>query len=532
MAQQSDTAVLIVGAGPTGLALACDLARRGVPLRIIDRAPDYASGSRGKGIQPRSLEVLDDLGVLAAVVDAGAPYPPIRSYNGATVVWEGHMHEQRAPTPDVPYPNLVLIPQWRTEAILRERLAGYGVQVGRATELTSFDQDRDGVTALLACGDATERVRAAYLVGADGGHSAVRHALGVGFVGETFATDRMLVGDVCVDGLDRAYWHTWMNPDTRTLRLGLCPLSGTRAFQVVAPLPADAEPALSLAALQAIVDHASGHAGLRLRDLSWLSLYRANIRMAQRYRVGRVFLAGDAAHVHSPAGGQGLNTGIQDAYNLGWKLGQALAGAPDALLDTYEAERLPVAADMLGLSTRLHQRAKQGAADALRRGAETQQLGINYRESALVARERASPTRVRAGDRAPDAPCHTADGSTVRLFDVFRGPHTTLLAFGSGHAATVAALSEQYGGAVCAHTILRPGERASGDSLVDTHGHAHRAYDIDADTLVLVRPDGYLGLVSQSQSPQAIEDFFHKVGIHPTAKRGTLERAARSGTAF
>jgi hypothetical protein len=218
-----------------------------------------------------------------------------------------------------------------------------------------------------------------------------------------------------------------------------------------------------------------------------------------------VFLAGDAAHVHPPAGGQGLNTGIQDAYNLGWKLGQVLEGAPATLLDSYEEERLPIAADVLGISTRLYKQGAQGEPDAHRRGSETQQLGLTYRGGSLARDEREAPATVQAGDRAPDAPCHDATGAPLRLFDVFRGPHFTLLAFGQRYAATVAAVHERYGTTVRAYTIARPGEPTNEATLIDTLGHAHRAYDIDADTLVLVRPDGYLGLVTHQSADRVYE---------------------------
>jgi 2-polyprenyl-6-methoxyphenol hydroxylase-like FAD-dependent oxidoreductase len=509
--QHADVSVLIVGAGPTGLTLACDLARRGVACRVIDKGLEYAVGSRGKGLQPRSLEVFDDLGVIDTALATGAPYPPIRAYDGETVVWEGHMHEHHDPTPDVPYTNVLMLPQWRTEEILRDRLAEYGGHVELATELTGFEQDDDGVTATLTHSGLAERVRVGYLVGADGGHSFVRRALGIGFEGETYETQRALIGDVCADGLDREHWHTWSNAAERTLRVGLCPLPGTNTFQFTAPIATNHLPELSLEALQKILDAESGRSDIQLHDLSWLSLYRVNIRMVNKYRVGRVFLAGDAAHVHSPAGGQGMNTGIQDAYNLGWKLGHALAGAPDALLSTYEEERLPIAADVLGISTKLHNRGVQGDPNALQRGSETQQLGLNYRGGWLARDDRDSPASIRAGDRAPDAPCHDATGTPVRLFDVFRGPYFTLLAFGASHAATVAAMNQHYGTLLRAYSILRPNEPTDGATLVDTHGHAYRAYDIDTDTLVLVRPDGYLGLITQHQSLDHVYDYLSNI---------------------
>jgi hypothetical protein len=219
---------------------------------------------------------------------------------------------------------------------------------------------------------------------------------------------------------------------------------------------------------------------LRLFNATWLSLFRANVRMVNRYRVGCVFLAGDAAHVHSPAGGQGMNTGIQDAYNLGWKLGGVLNGAPEALLETYEEERLPVAASMLGVTSQLHH------AKTLARGTETLQLGINYRESSLTHDERGDGDGLRAGDRAPDAPCHDANGNAIRLFDVFRGPHFTLLRFDPA-VSDAPPLPDEYGTAVRSFAIAKS-------------EMAHQIYGVESGDEVLVRPDGYVKSVSKRVS--------------------------------
>jgi 2-polyprenyl-6-methoxyphenol hydroxylase-like FAD-dependent oxidoreductase len=197
----------------------------------------------------------------------------------------------------------------------------------------------DGVIATLVHSGRTEQVFSRYLVGADGGHGFVRSELGVGFEGETWKAERMPIADVRVDGLDGEHWRSW--PKHEAGWLALCPLPSTDSFQFQAQIPADEPDDPTLERLQQIVNERTGRSDIRLRDATWLSLYRPNVRMVERYRVDRVFLAGDAAHVNSPAGGQGMNTGIQDAYKLGWKLGQVLAGARDPLLDTYEEERLP-----------------------------------------------------------------------------------------------------------------------------------------------------------------------------------------------
>lgn len=469
-----DTRVLIAGAGPTGLTLGIELARRGIELRIVDAATSPFAGSRGDGLQPRTLEVFDDLGVLDEVLASGAPPFPIRAHVDGRYVGERRMVDLVEPTPEIPHPNPWVLPQWRTEEILRNRLAELGVRVEQGVELLDFHQDSDGVTARLGTGT----VRAAFLVGADGGRSTVRKALGVEFAGETDESIRMLLGDVHATGLDHSCGHWFGSADDPASGIALTPLPGTDAFQCAAPLPDGVESA-TLAALQAQLDEHSG-GDLRLHDLTWSTVWRPNIRMARRFRQDRVFLAGDAAHVHPPTGGQGLNTGVQDAYNLGWKLAD---GSPD-LLDSYELERLPVAASVLGLSAELLQRHVEGHADAHRRGPETHQLNISYRNSPLSHDERPDPGRVRAGDRAPDSPLRDENGKQLRLFDLFRGPHWTLLAFDAEPPEPSPNLHT--------HRIS-----PTGAPLLDPDGTARAAYDVTPGTRVLIRPDGHIARITR-----------------------------------
>ncbi|WP_083269009.1 FAD-dependent monooxygenase [Lentzea guizhouensis] len=389
-----DTQVLIVGAGPTGLTLALDLARRGVPFRIVDASPAPFAGSRGKGLQPRSMEVFHDLGVIDEVLDSGRFHLKLRACRGREVLREWDVHEDRHPAVDRPYASTMIIPQFRVEQILREALPQ---PVEHGTPLTAFTQDDTGVTATV--GGRT--VRAAYLVGCDGGKSFVRKELGVPFRGETHEDMRMLIGDVRVSGLDRDHWYQWGGrPDQW---LALCPLPGTDLFQFQST--GDGEPSLEL--YRRIVRERTGLDDVVLHDATWMSLYRTNIRMADRFRAGRVFLAGDAAHVHSPAGAQGMNTGIQDAYNLGWKLGM------ETLLDTYEAERKPVAEWLLGMTTAIMRSGKLFE----NRGDETLQLSLSYRTE--------EGPGLRAGDRMPDGV--TDQG---RIFDLLRGPDFVTLDLG------------------------------------------------------------------------------------------------------
>ncbi|SDP11231.1 FAD-dependent monooxygenase [Lentzea jiangxiensis] len=391
-----DIHVLITGAGPTGLTLALDLHRRGVPFRIVDAAPAPFAGSRGKGLQPRSMEVLHDLGVIEPVLASGRLDLKMRAYRGREVVREWDVHEGRHPTVERPYARTMLIPQFRVEQVLREAFP-QPVEYGKP--LTSFTQDDSGVTAVVG----GETVRAKYLVGCDGGKSFVRKQLGVSFVGETHEDQRMLIGDLRISGLDRDHWHQWGGGTDRWL--ALCPLPGTDLFQFQANGDGDPSPEL----YREIIRDRTGRDDLVVHDATWTSLYRTNIRMVDRFRVGRVFLAGDAAHVHSPAGAQGMNTGIQDAYNLGWKL------AMETLLDTYEAERKPVAEWLLGMTTALMM---SGQAFE-RRGDETLQLSLSYRTT--------DGEGLQPGDRMPDG--ITDQG---RIFDLLRGPDFVTLDFPGG----------------------------------------------------------------------------------------------------
>ena len=442
--------IMIVGAGPTGLTLARELQRRGVPFRIVERSAEPFTGSRGKGLQPRTQEVLDDLGLIDRFRAAGGEYPELLIHlpdGGGMRQWMDPPHEATA---QVPYPNMLMLPQWRTCELLAE-----GVPVELGVGVTGLEQVDGGVRVTLDSGEITT---ARYVVGADGGQSTVRRLLKIPFEGETFETERLTIADVRVEGLSRENWHIW--PDGPSFKLGLCPLPGTDVFQLTAP----PSPDLSIEELLASV-------GLKVTHVGWTSQFRANIRMVSRYRAGDVFLAGDAAHVHSPAGGQGLNTGVQDAYNLGWKL----ATGDDKLLDTYEQERLPVAAAVLGISTRLHRAAVDGEADAMNReDPALRQLSLSYRGGPLAADHRPRPGRVQAGDRAPDAPA-----GDVTIFDLLRGPHATLLAF-------------QW-----------PSDLPNAHHVTDPAALA--AYDITAPTLVLVRPDNYLGCVSHD--PADIERY-------------------------
>ncbi|MGW6279569.1 FAD-dependent monooxygenase [Kribbella sp. NPDC055071] len=449
--------VLIAGAGPTGLTLAIDLARRGVDVRLIDKATEFFDGSRGDGLQPRTQEVFEDLGVLDEVFRQGRSMPLMKIYLGGQLVDERRMAEPVEPTADIPYPNAWFLGQSKTEDLLRDKLSEYGVAVELDTAIVGFSQDADSVTVELSTG---ETVVADYLVGADGGKSFVRKHLGIAFEGTTDESIRMLLGDMSADGLDHEYGYWFAGQDNPMEGIALTPLSGGDQFQFGAPLDND-NPDTSLEGLQKLVDHYAGPGTAKLRNLTWSTVWRPNVRLAERFRVGRVFIAGDAAHVHPPTGGQGLNTGVQDAYNLGWKL----ADGREEVLATYETERRTNAARVLGISDDLMQRHLEGDVSAMERGENTRQLDVSYRDLSDT-----SP--IASGDRAPDSPLVDAAGNKTRLFELFRGPHETLLRFSPTTPATHP------------HTV---------DLTRETSPEAFVHYHATDGDEILIRSDGYIG---------------------------------------
>jgi 2-polyprenyl-6-methoxyphenol hydroxylase-like FAD-dependent oxidoreductase len=478
------TDVLICGAGAAGLTLAIDLARRAVDFRLIDAAPQPFHGSRGKGVQPRTLEVFEDLGVVNRMVAAGGPYPPQRVHRDGGFEDSPFM-EISDPTPREPYRIPLMLPQHRTEAILRERLAELGHRPLYGHALESFAQDDDGVTAIVKGAP----LRVCYLIGCDGGRSTVRQALGVGFPGETLGV-RALVADLDLEGLSRDAWHRWN--DGKPEGMSLCPLMGTEQFQLQARIPGEGEVDLSARGLEAMIAMRTLRNDLKVHSVSWASAYSMNARLADRYRVERVFLAGDAAHTHPPTGGQGLNTSVQDSYNLGWKLAAALGGATD-LLATYEEERRPIAAGMLGLATRLLQATRTGGGN--RRGRAEQQLDLGYPDSRLAH----GPN---AGNRAPDAPVRGAAGQPMRLFTLFQGTHWTLLVYEAPSPITT-----------CAGLRIH---RVGGD-VIDDQGLVREHYGLTPGDCVLVRPDGYIGAVDRDAA--ALEQYLVSVGLRPSPDR-------------
>ncbi|KZT05390.1 monooxygenase [Laetiporus sulphureus 93-53] len=494
MPQTLSTPVLIVGAGPVGLLLALTLLKNGTSVRIIDKLPSYHVGSRGAGVMPRSLELYNYLGVLPDMQAEGASLMPIRVYKlpgGVEVLKEFNMQTAQDPSPDVPYINGLLIGQNRQEGVLRKHLEQFGCHVELNTELHSFRQQEDYVVAEIVKktgkSEQRETVLAHWLIGAYG------------------AKEQFLFSDVEIFGISKDALHSWGNVSDRSLSLR--PTYEGDVFNIIAAGHVDYAKLIDdREELVKFVHSVSNRDDIKVGKVIWLSAYTPNIRMVDKFGEGRVFVAGDAAHVHSPSGGQGLNSGIQDAINLGWKLSLVEKGiASRSLLSTYNEERLPVIKDMLKRTTAILGRimaTKIGDdISAWKREGFLKQLGVNYRWSSIVVGERTPCTAeekaelidnaygggegIRAGDRAPAAPGLLIVHERENIGSVLKA--TKL--YPEGLVRSVIVLPQ---------TAPECADVQSADLLLsDGSGHAYESYAVSPTsggmTIVIVRPDGVIG---------------------------------------
>ena len=507
--------VLIVGAGPTGLTLAGQLSAMGSRIRVVDRAADRVHESRALAVQPRSLEVLRGLGVADRLVELG----------NTSVRLEVRANGRRDRLPlfdlgleDTAYPFLLFLSQAETERVLNEHLADRGVAVERRLELVALEQAKDAVTCMLRREDGEiEEVSTRFVAGCDGAHSTVRRLAAIPFVGGAYAPTFALA-DVEVDGdLDPQVAYAYL---ARAGVLLFFPLGRPTTWRVIGRL-SDArrtDDRLELSDVQALVRSFSDDP-IRLRDPAWLTRFGLQHRQARSYRSGRVFLAGDAAHVHSPAGAQGMNAGIQDAWNLGWKLALVSAGVADpALLDTYHVERWPVGRSVIRLSDRafaagtstnpvaafartelapralgLLARLPRARAAGFRTIAD---LGVRYRTSPAVEEGRPPPTGgPRAGGRLPDARIRQ-DGADRWLHEALGGPMFQLLLCGPPERWSESAVDRLRRGRILrVHRLTRT---PAAGALHDDRGDAYRRLGVERVAQYLVRPDGHVGFRSAS----------------------------------
>jgi 2-polyprenyl-6-methoxyphenol hydroxylase-like FAD-dependent oxidoreductase len=487
--------VLIIGAGPVGLTMAAELARYGVSVRIVDKSAQRTDKSKAVVLWSRTLELLDCAGCTDAFVASGNKVDAANIITDKTVI--GHVDFSDV---DSPYPFALMLPQSETERLLEEHLGRLGVNTQRQTELSSFEQSESGITAVLRNADGQEEVvKADWLIGCDGAHSAVRHGLGLSFLGNTLQSDWILA-DLHLSGYPLpttemvTYWHE----DGVLL---IIPMSATR-FRIIADLglsngSAPANPTLDQ--VQAIID-SRGPGGMTTANPIWLSAFRINERKVSDYRVGRAFVVGDAAHVHSPAGGQGMNTGMQDAFNLAWKLALVCRGeSTEALLDSFSVERSAVGAEVLKAAGRLTMVAtmRNHTAQAVRNLLGRLLLGLAPVRKAMVdTMSEVSVGYVHSPLNGPGL--HHGDlPAPGRRLEPIAGqtpvgsgktPRFALYAAGSGK---VSALAMQF------------------PNLIDAEIRA----PLDPGVILLVRPDGYVACAAKSDNVAAIADYLGTIDV-------------------
>jgi 2-polyprenyl-6-methoxyphenol hydroxylase-like FAD-dependent oxidoreductase len=509
--------VLVIGAGPVGLTLASELVRHGVHCRIIDKAPVSVSTSRALGIFPRTLEVFQIMGIVDQVLEAGYPLAGVAIYNQTEQI--GHIGFDALPSR---YRFVISLPQSETERLLNAHLMSFGTAVDRDRELVGLSQTPGMVRAVTRDSAGIEEISEVdWLVGCDGAHSSVRQLAGFTFEGGAYDEAFVLADVKFSGGLDPVHVHMFL---TDSGVVGIIPFGKGRC-RVIANTLRESEGGLigdpSLAEIQEIVQRRT-NLGIDLTDPVWLSRFRIAHRKVPKFRTGRIFLAGDSAHVHSPAGGQGMNTGIQDAFNLGWKLGLVChRKCSDSLLDSYNEEREPVAKMVLTLTDRLtriiasskplERQLLSGLLPMLTgihsvedRIADTMaEIGIHYRRSSIVTDK--SGRALRAGDRAPDCEFLTDSGQQpVRLYELLRDPVHLLLLFAAPDSApSFSELCMQIGREfqhVLKAFVVSPSNVSDfPGALFDSGGFARRLYDAEPGALVLIRPDGYIGFRDRAE---------------------------------
>lgn len=488
-----DVDVLICGAGASGLTLAIELARRSTSFQIIEKLSGPFAGSKGKGLQPRSLEIMEDLGLVDKIYAQGMTHFTLRRYEEDGRYEDVPAQESFAKDSSEPYGATVLIPQYSTEVIFRDRLLELGERVHFGCELLSFKDEGEHVLCEIRSSKGVQTLRAKYLIGCDGGKSFVRKALGLKFEGDFLEAPPMVAADVECEGVSRDVWHRW-NSRNKEKYFAIAPLPSQSLYQLQAAIPELSDDYLHKEKLTALARERTGDHKITITKVTWSSTVRFSARLAEHYSKGRVFLCGDAAHVHPPTGGQGLNTSLQDAYNFAWKLSAVLKGGPKSLLDSYEAERRPIAEGMIELSTGIMKSMK------FQRGRETQQLDLAYEDSPLsFSYGKGEGRPIAAGNRAPDAKLRGAGGQTRRVFDLLLGTHFTLLTQDSEHPEPRPNLH--------IHTI------GEGAEFRDEFSEFKNYYGLREGEGILIRPDGYVAALYSKDKRSEFESYLEILGL-------------------
>jgi 2-polyprenyl-6-methoxyphenol hydroxylase-like FAD-dependent oxidoreductase len=511
--------VVVVGAGPVGLVAACELARRGVNVKVIDKLAEPTDESRAIAVHARSLDMFDRMGIVDELIATGVKSTGMQMFVGGKKLFRVPLDSV-----DSAFAYTFVTAQTETERVLTNRLSELGVTIDRGVELVAMTQDDHAVHLSVRRADgSTEQIDTAWVVGSDGGHSTVRHLVGTKLHG-SFKGERFILGDVeAQHRLDNTNMYTFFSPDGPVVTL---PMRGGRVRFLAQVHDAPGAP-LNLhptqQELQKILDTRIG--GITITTSHWLTRFEIHHGQVAAYRHGRVFLTGDAAHIHSPAGGQGMNTGMQDAFNLGWKLATVIRGeAGETLLNSYHAERHPVAEgviDFTGALTRIGTlrgvarmardavvRVVGNVAPAVRRmAAAVEETAVTYHDSPIAVGKRPRRAKVAAGDHIP----HVTDAKLQKQLGAARGgdsPGHTIITIASGQVAPAAGGGGQVQVLVTGDDMAVAGYDAV---IADPKGLLADRLGLKNGGRVVVRPDGYIGAVTTLHDTSAVADYFAAV---------------------
>jgi 2-polyprenyl-6-methoxyphenol hydroxylase-like FAD-dependent oxidoreductase len=510
---QQNTSVLIVGAGPTGLSLACQLVRYGVDFLILDKRGSITPYSKAIGVQARTLEIYEQIDLARRAIEQGTIAGKARLLADGEV--RGEVDFSQIGKGLSAYPFVLMLEQSKNEKLLDEYLHSNGKEVQWNTELYELTQSDSNVTAQVKTPDGVNQtIEAEYLVGCDGPPSLVRHSLGLEFSGSTF--ERMFyVADAQVDWqFTHDALHVCLAKESFAV---FFPLKGEKRYRLVGVFPEEfgkAEGDVLYEEIEARIKQLAQFE-LDIHDVEWFSTYKVHTRHAARFSSGRCFLAGDSAHIHSPAGAQGMNTGIQDSYNLAWKLALVLQGVADTkLLNTYNEERLENAKNLLRTTDRLFQLVASDewwlallrtnilppiasyilSLDTVRNFIfpTISQTGINYRHSSLSRHAGDEDFRVKAGDRMPYV---VIDGASV--YDRLRAPKFHLVVFSNDDLELNADLESD---------LVDVNRFEFSNDIAETFG-------TDRSFTVFLRPDNYIGFITAKLSPHQVEEYLRTVTL-------------------
>jgi 4,5-epoxidase len=531
--------VLIVGAGPTGLTLACLCRRLGMQIRIIDKNAGPSTTSKAIGLQYRISEVLATMGIVDRFLAKGGSPTPVNIYHGDKKLVTFHFDLPRHESGKNAFvPKPILIPQSETESILGKLLVERGGKVEWGKEFVEFSQDSSSVLSMVHSADGTgEEIQSHWLVSCEGSHSVIRKQAGFTFEGKSYPLSFALA-DVEADWtLNHNENHVWMHQDGSFAALPLPEAKNTwRLFFEVSENESLTK-TLTLSVIKHLVILRSGLLSVNLKNPRWISEFKINCRMVNHYRNNRVFIAGDAAHIHSPTGGQGITTGIQDATNLAWKLGCVLNGAPESLLDTYEEERLPKAKEVLEETDRTTtvffapQLWMKLLRDMLilpllrmkylqrRMFGKLSQLHVSYRGNALSCDEFRSSLWQRrprkAGDRAPDVLFKFSQSNKkTTLFQLLSGVRPIIFVGRVSDELIQELIPVLHTTNFDFFLVVANDDYFSNPMitcLVDIYGDFFDLYGLDKDFLCLIRPDGHLGLVQHPVSIPSLKNYLKMI---------------------